>query len=136
MFAMGQFIRRHKRLSAVLVVGFVIAGFWGWDLSAQMRGQLIAHFDLSRRHYRILMLGLPTPWRPEYAHILLERYGIENRVVAGCVVTQPLLAYVDGYNQVSMSAANRKFGRDVFKDSIPAAIRNWKARTVAEAGRE
>jgi len=57
---------------------------------------------------------------------LRERYGIENRVVAGCIVSPPLLAYTEGYNRVSMAAANRKFGHDVFKESVADAIEKMR----------
>jgi hypothetical protein len=87
-----------------------------------IRGQLVAHFDVARGHYEILTLGLPAPWRSEFARILRDRYGIEQRVVAGCMVTPSLLAYTEGYNQVSMTAANLKFGRDVFKESADDAM--------------
>ena len=42
------------------------------------------------------------------------------------MVSPPLLAYTEGYNWVSMAAANRKFGRDVFKDSEADAIEKMR----------
>jgi hypothetical protein len=120
---MGAFIRRHRWLSAGLML---VAGSIGWLVSGGIRGQLVAHFDVARGHYEILSLGLPAPWRSEFARILRERYGIENRVVAGCIVSPPLLAYTEGYNRVSMAAANRKFGHDVFKESVADAIEKMR----------
>jgi|HubBroStandDraft_5_1064220.scaffolds.fasta_scaffold622957_1 hypothetical protein len=114
----GAFIRRHRWLSASLILA---AGSIGWWAGGGIRGQLVAHFDVARGHYEILSLGLPVPWRSEFARILRERYGIEQRVVAGCMVTPQLLAYTEGYNRVSMTAANRRFGRDVFKESAADA---------------
>src|ERR1039457_1694823 len=122
---MGAFIRRHRWLSASLML---VAGLIGWWVSGGIRGQLVAHFDVARGHYEILSLGFPAPWRSEFARILRERYGIEQRVVAGCMVTLPLLAYTEGYNRVSMTAANRKFGRDVFKESAVDAM--WRMRPL------
>jgi hypothetical protein len=66
---------------------------------------------------------------PETARLLRQRYGIELRVVAGCIVTKPLVAYVDGYNMVSMAAAGRKFGHDVFETTMRDAGKNWRTRT-------
>jgi hypothetical protein len=117
---MGAFIRRHRWLSASLML---VAGSIGWWVSGGIRGQLVAYFDVARGHYGILSLGLPAPWRSEFARILRERYGIEQRVVAGCVVSPVLLAYTEGYNRVSMTAANRKFVHDVFKESAGDAMR-------------
>ena len=55
---MGAFIRRHRWLSASLMLG---AGSIGWWVSGGIRGQLVAYFDVARGHYEILSLGLPAP---------------------------------------------------------------------------
>jgi len=120
---MGTFMRRHRWLSAILIL---LAGPIGWWVSGGIRGQLVAHFDVARGRYEILTFGLPAPWRSEFARILRDRYGIEQRVVAGCMVTPSLVAYTEGYNQVSMTAANLKFGRNVFKESADDAM--WRMR--------
>ncbi len=129
---MQGFIRQHKKLTALLVLVSSIAGFVGWELAAPIRGGLAAGFDVMRGHYKISSFGLPTPWRPEYSRLLRERYGIEDQVVAGCIVSSSLVAYVEGYNAISMSAANRKFGRDVFQESAADASRKWQLRQVRE----
>jgi len=127
-----QFIRNHRRLAALLTVASaivaVVAGFWGWELSAQMRGQVVARLDLARGHYEVLSYGLPVVWHSEYTRTLREHYGIEERLVAGCVVTKALVAYADAYNEVIFTAANQKFGRDVFRESVTDAIKSWKTR--------
>jgi hypothetical protein len=48
-------------------------------------------------------------------------------------VSPPLLAYTEGYNRVSMTAANRKFGRDIFKES--AADTMWRMRPLMKGPR-
>jgi hypothetical protein len=126
MFGMNS---NHKKLSAVIVLAFLFAGFLGWDFSARTRGKIMAHFDVARGHYAMLIYGLPAESGPEAARLLRERYGIEMRVVAGCIVTKPLLAYVDGYNTVSMAAAGHKFGYDVFRETMIEASKNWRTRT-------
>ena len=128
------FIRNHKKLTALLIPvlalwGFVgilgFVGFVGWDLPAVI-GLLSAEFDLMRGHYEVLAFGLLASWEAEYARLLRERYGIEERVVAGCVVSPWLPPYVEGYNRTAMGAANRRFGRDVFQESAADAFRNWQ----------
>ena len=114
------------KLIAFLILASAVAGFAGWDRLARIRGELVAGFDVARGHYEVLTAGLPVEWRPEYARLLRERYGIKERVVAGCIVSRSLSDYVDGYNRVSVSAANRKFGHDVFQESAADASRNWK----------
>ena len=58
-----------------------------WSWTAEIRGRLAAHLDIARGHYELLRCGLPPPWRPEYARLLHERYDIEFRPVAGCIVS-------------------------------------------------
>jgi len=89
--------------------------------TAQTRGRLAAHFDVWRGHYVVLAYGLPPPTRPEYAKLLRQRYGIEVRTVALCMVSETLTSYADSYNEVSAAAANRKFGHDVFKECADIA---------------
>lgn len=96
-----------------------------WWATAPLRGRIAAHFDLRRRHYRLLVYGLPPAWRSGYADLLRERYGIEVRAVAYCIVSETLISYVEGYDTVSVAAANRKFGRDVFAECAEDARKNW-----------
>lgn len=123
---MPAYLRTHKTLTTLLLCAFSIAEMVAWDCSARVRGKLVARFDLARGHYEVLTLGLPAPWRPEAARLLRERYKIEMRVVAGCMVSESLLAYVDAYNKVSMSAAKLKFGHDVFQESTNDAVLNLR----------
>ncbi|MGA2601444.1 MAG: hypothetical protein ABSH09_31145 [Bryobacteraceae bacterium] len=126
---MNSFIRTHKKLAAVTVLAFLFAGFFGWDSTARTRGKIQAHLDVSRGHYAILIYGLQAESLPETARLMRQRYGIELRVVADCIVTKPLVAYVDGYNMVSMPAVRRKFGRDVFEQTMLDASKTWRTRT-------
>ncbi len=121
------FVRKHKALTAVVavVVCLVLSAVF-WSVSAPVRGRLTARFDIAQGHYTVLGYGLPVPWRNEYARLLRERYGIEYRVVALCIVSETLVAYVDNYNGVSAAAANRKFGHDVFTECAGEAQKNWE----------
>ncbi len=65
-----------------------------WSWTAEIRGRLAAHLDIARGHYELLRCGLPPPWRPEYARLLHERYDIEFRPVAGCIVSQSLVCSI------------------------------------------
>ena len=75
----------------------------------------------------MLGYGLPTPWRPEYARCLRERYNIDFRTVAGCVVSESFIAYEEGYWSVVAEATRRKFGHDVFRECANDAATKWKA---------
>jgi hypothetical protein len=93
---MKQYLRKHRRIAATsALVGLLILG-WLWSLSASIRGNLAARIDLLRGQYHVLGYGLPSSSRPEYARCLRERYGIEFRTVAGCIVSDSLIPYVNG----------------------------------------
>ena len=86
----------------------------------------MARYYISRGHYEVLGYGLPVPWRPEYARLLQERYGVKFCTVALCIVSTSLDAYVDSYNRVSTEASNRKFGHDVFEECSNEARKKWE----------
>lgn len=109
-------MRSHKILTAAVAIAILLLARWGWDDSASGRGHIVARFDVARGHYRVLHYGLSPPGLPRYARNLRERYGIEYLDVAGCVVSDSLVDYANGYNAVSMAAIKRKFGRDVFRE--------------------
>jgi hypothetical protein len=67
--------------------------------------------------------GLPASWASTYDRLLRQRYGVESRSVAGCVVTSEIVGHAVGYNEVMDAEIKRRFGADVFE------------RTAAEAER-
>jgi len=120
----------HKRLVWVLVVmGSLVLLSVLWPASASVRGRLAADIDVARGKYEVQGYGLPAPWVSEYARLLRERYGVQFRAVAGCTVTKSLVSYVDAYDRVSSTAAKRKFGRDIFRESADEA-RTTRERRV------
>lgn len=124
---MRSFFRKHKAFAgAVALVSCTILSSSFWSITASTRGELVARYDISREHYEVQGYGLPVPWRPEYARLLQERYGVKFRTVALCIVSRSLVAYVDSYNSVSTQAVNRKFGHDVFKECSDEARHRWE----------
>jgi hypothetical protein len=115
-------------VKSVLVLVSLLAGLILWPVTARVRGELAASLDVAQGRYRVLVFGLPAPGRDEYARILRERYRIEMRRVAGCVVSAWQVAYWEGYNSVSEDAANRKFGHDVFREIDAEANRISRAQ--------
>ena len=122
----------HKKLLgvALFATSFLLLSAL-WSASASLRGYLVAEFDIARGHYELLGYGLPVEWLPDYVRLLRERYGVRYRAVTGCIVSGSLISYVDAYNRVSTAAANRKFGRDVFKECADEARTTWARRTGA-----
>jgi hypothetical protein len=117
----------HKRtvLSVAVLTCLVLASLV-WSASASLRGTLVARLDIAQGHYQELGFGLPVPWRDDYARLLQNRYGIQFRAVAGCVVSPEEVAYVEAYNRESTAAAQRKFGRNVFEEAEKEARETWE----------
>ncbi|MDB5306327.1 MAG: hypothetical protein JWO38_529 [Gemmataceae bacterium] len=115
-------IRRRLLLTGAMLVILAV----GWWFSAYPRGMLAAWADHSRGHYELKGIGLPPPWAGEYARLVLDRYGVAVNSVAGCVVTQDLVWYVDGYNVVSKSRIQARFGKDIFAECAEEARAAWE----------
>jgi hypothetical protein len=124
----SNYAGNHKGVATGVALGIFLIFCWLWSVSAPIRGNLAARVDAHRGRYQVLGFGLPTPWRPEYARCLRERYGIEYRPVAGCIVSESLVSYVHAYHSVTSAATHRKFGRDVFRECAEEAEKNWKER--------
>jgi hypothetical protein len=95
------------------------------------RGEAEAQEDVAQGKFKLLRYGLPAPWAEEYFRILNQRYGIQSVPVAGCVVTDDLVTHANAYNKMSMDAAKRKFGEDIFKRAERDATRNWQMQRAS-----
>jgi len=125
-------VKAPKKIA--LVVGILALVVWVElvrEYTGPVRGRVAAHFDLWRGHYVVLAYGLPSPWRPQYTQLLRERYGIEVRTVALCIVSETLRSYADSYDEVSAAAANQKFGHDVFKECQESARSKWELERIS-----
>jgi hypothetical protein len=117
--------KRRRGLTTIALVAAIIGLGWIWTSTAALRGTLEAKFDLARGHYAILAYGLPPGGREEYTRLLKERYGIERRQIALCIVSPSSIAYADSYNRLSVPAAESRFGHDVFEQTWQDAQRIW-----------
>ena len=72
---------------------------------------------LARGRLIILSAGEPAHWRPEYQEVLKRDYAIEQRSVAGCIVTDELVNYVAAYNEVMERHIAATLGDKVFADA-------------------
>lgn len=117
-----------KVLAIGVVLAYLIALFLGVDPIASQRGRLAARLDLAFGHYEIRGYGLPVPYSNEYARLLQERYGIHYRQAALCIVSESLRDYVDAYDSIMAAAAERKFGKDIFRESFEEARQHWNAQ--------
>jgi len=131
--AVTRFIRAHKTLSATSIA--IIALLTIWTASPVLRGSVTARIDVARGHYEIETFGLPVPWRPQYAQLLHDRYGVEINPVAGCVVSQSLLSYSHAYNSVVADAVRHKFAHDIFAECAADARKAYEQQAAAQANR-
>ena len=115
-----------RRLTLVAVAAAL--SYPAWWLTAYPRGMAVALLHTTFGHYEIKIYGYPHPSRWECARLLRERYGVEVRAEAGCVVTQSLVWYVDGYNGVSESRLIRRFGKDIFQECWADGYEDYKRR--------
>ncbi len=91
-------------------------------------GQADARRDLSNGVMMVKSAGLPGPSWDEYAHLLKERCNVELLPIAGCIVSDGLLAYLRGYNEVSRAAIQQKFGTDIFAELNKEADARWQKK--------
>ena len=109
---------KRKRFLA-LTAGFITLLLywlpWPWPF-AELRGRFVSRIDVGTGNYKLLVIGLPPPWRQEYARLLRQRYDIRVQTEALCIVSESLVSYVESYNAVSTAAAIGKVGHDPFQE--------------------
>lgn len=74
-------------------------------------------------------------WDGEYAALLQQRYGIQLRSVAGCIVTDESAGHLEGYNAVMLPEIRRRFGAGVLErtaDEARAKHNQWVAEVQAK----
>lgn len=86
---------------------------------------------LRRGSHILLTYGLPVASLEEYRTVLQEDYGVTLRTVAGCIVDDNLLRYVDAYNAVMSRDLEQRFGRNVFDVARAKAEARYTARNAA-----
>jgi hypothetical protein len=80
--------------------------------SPKERGRAEAERDLKKGILCLKSYGYPGEVSRTYYQLAKERYGIQNEVVAGCMVTTELTEHADAYNEVMREAITEKFGQD------------------------
>lgn len=118
-----SWLTRRRLIDAALSLPLLVLAWW---ISAYPRGMIVALADCACGQYEVQTFGYPAPWLPEFRRLASARYGVEVRVVAGCVVTEELVQYVHGYNAVSRSRIHARFGKDVIAECAEDARTAWK----------
>jgi len=79
-------------------------------------GRSEARRDLTNGIVRLPAYGLPSTSSFESVGILKEKYHVEMYPIAGCVVTSGLVAYADGYSEVSRKFIELQHGSNLWKN--------------------
>jgi hypothetical protein len=87
---------------------------------------IYCHFWLSKMTQFPPRRAFVTRRRVLVARLLETRYGVEIKSVAGCVVTDQLVNYIEGYNTVSRSRIEARLGKDVFAECAQEARTTWQ----------
>jgi hypothetical protein len=91
-------------------------------------GRAAAERDIKHGILAVESAGLRAEWSSEYVRLLKQRYGIEDRGVAGCIVDDKIIGHMRGYNEVSDAEITRRFGPNVFERTAKEARALYKKK--------
>lgn len=95
-------------------------------------GRFEASRDLSNGVMIVKTAGLPTPEWEDYEQLLQTRCKVKFEPIAGCLVSEGLMAYLRGYDEISVAAIKQKCGTNIFERLNAEAKARWYKRWEAE----
>jgi hypothetical protein len=95
--------------------------------SAYQKGRTDAENDLKNNRLALEIFGLPAPSFGEYTKLLLERYHLELRQVAGCVPDGQIIGHARGYNEIAMKEIEHRYGKDMLEQARKEAEKRFQA---------
>jgi hypothetical protein len=101
-----------------------------YSASAYQAGREEAEKDLRDNRWIVEWYGKIPAWNSEYAKLLEERYHIQLRTVAGCIVDDKIVGHARGYNEISLPVIKRQFGADVLERTQTEASEHWRAARI------
>lgn len=99
-----------------------------WSAEPTIPGRVDAMNDLRSGRLVLETAGLPAPESGEYWQLLKDRYQIEMRGVAGCIVDSSDINHIHGYNAVMTAAIDRRFGKGTLDRAWKEAQRKYRAQ--------
>ena len=96
------------------------------SLTAYRTGRSDAEKDVRENRLIIEAFGLPSPWDGDYAKVLDQRYHIQVRTLATCIVDDKTVGHAKGYNEVSRAEIKRRFGSDVIEKTRSEVQKHWE----------
>ncbi len=80
-------------------------------------GQKEAEADIAKGLLKLKACGLPSAGNSEWREVLKERFGVEVERIAGCGVSDPLLAYAEAYNVTVEHYLAVKYGATALEEA-------------------
>lgn len=115
---MSAFFEKHRTLTSLLALACLTSAPFAWQAAAGPRGAVAARIDMAQGRHRILWGGLTVVWHWQYSQLLEQRYGIGSEYIGGCLLPDWKWRYAAGYNRQIEKEAVRRFGRDIFSESL------------------
>jgi len=97
-----------------------------YSAGAYTAGRAEAINDIKANKLIIEVSGLPAPWSGEYTKFLADKYHVQLKTVAGCIVDSKIVAHERGYNEISVAEIERRFGHGVLEKSAEDVQKKWE----------
>lgn len=94
--------------------------------SAYKAGRAEAMKDVKENRLIIEVSGLPAPWSGEYTKYLADRYHIQLKTVAGCIVDSRIVGHERGYNEISVAEIESRFGHGFLEKTASEVQKKWQ----------
>jgi hypothetical protein len=96
-------------------------------------GRSEARRDLTNGVVRLPMYGLPASWSGEFNRILEDKYHVGRFGLAGWLVSEGLVAYANGYSEVSRKFVEARYGTNLWKEVQAEAEKAYRQELQPEA---
>jgi hypothetical protein len=97
-----------------------------YSAGAYTAGRSEAMNDIKANKLIIEVSGLPAPWSGEYTKLLADKYRIQLKTVAGCIVDSKIVGHERGYNEISVAEIERRFGHGALEKSAEDLQKKWQ----------
>lgn len=114
-----------KRFTFYILV-LVCVALTGCTASPRKLGRADAKRDLAKGTLAQETYGLPTIYQGEYFKLLAEKYPIEMRPVAGCLVDDKIVGHAAGYNEIMDREIEHRFGTNILDKAFADAKKHYK----------
>ncbi len=96
------------------------------EAAAAIEGHAAALKELAAGRLALETYGLPSRSRGAYIDILKEKYGIQLRMTAGCIVNSTITGHARGFNETMMAEITKRFGPDALAQAEKEAETRYR----------